>query len=209
MNRVRSPKEIAFLILLAQTATGVLVAMVFSYFESIESARSSFIGSAIAVLTSLHLLSVLLDKREKKPKSIVNTLYLLEAFKFVLTALLFVVAIILLKAIFFPLIIGYSVAIFIYWLSLLITWYRNNEKIFHQQITPNAHRVIFYWKRFCSWRRRMFWANKGKRILCQWIHFSPSFTLHCRLATWDHSYRQCFLCCFYGRSFSFCFLTVF
>jgi F0F1-type ATP synthase assembly protein I len=39
----------------------------------------------------------------------------------VLTALLFVVAIILLKAIFFPLIIGYSVAIFIYWLSLLIT----------------------------------------------------------------------------------------
>ena len=121
MNRVRSPKEIAFLILLAQTATGVLVAMVFFYFESIESARSSFIGSAIAVLTSLHLLSVLLDKREKKPKSIVNTLYLLEAFKFMLTALLFVVAIILLKAIFFPLIIGYSVAIFIYWLSLLIT----------------------------------------------------------------------------------------
>ena len=121
MNRVCSPKEIAFLILLAQTATGVLVAMVFFYFESIESARSSFIGSAIAVLTSLHLLSVLLDKREKKPKSIVNTLYLLEAFKFVLTALLFVIAIILLKAIFFPLIIGYSVAIFIYWLSLLIT----------------------------------------------------------------------------------------
>ena len=124
MNRIRSPKEIAFLILLAQTATGVLVAIMFFYFESIESiesARSSFIGSAIAVLTSLHLLSVLIDKREKKPKSIVNTLYLLEAFKFLLTALLFVVAIILLKAIFFPLIIGYSVAIFIYWLSLLIT----------------------------------------------------------------------------------------
>jgi F0F1-type ATP synthase assembly protein I len=38
-----------------------------------------------------------------------------------LTAVFFVAAIILLKAIFFPLIIGYSVAIFIYWISLLIT----------------------------------------------------------------------------------------
>jgi hypothetical protein len=38
-----------------------------------------------------------------------------------LTALFFIGAIILLKAIFFPLIIGYSVAIFMYWLSLLIT----------------------------------------------------------------------------------------
>ena len=72
MNRIRSPKEIAFLILLAQTATGVLVAIIFFYFESIESARSSFIGSAIAILTSLHLLSVLIDKREKKPKLLVR-----------------------------------------------------------------------------------------------------------------------------------------
>ena len=121
MNRARSPKEIAFLILLAQTLIGSLVAILFFYFSDFESARSSFTGSAIAVLTSLHLLSVLFNKREKKPKSIVNTLYLLEAFKFVLTALFFIAAIILLKAIFFPLIIGYSVAIFIYWLSLLIT----------------------------------------------------------------------------------------
>ena len=121
MSRARSPKEIAFLILFSQTLTGLMAATLFFYFLGFESARSSFIGSGIAVLTSLHLLSVLFGDKTKKPKSIVNTLYLLEAFKFLLTALFFAGAIILLKAIFFPLIIGYSVAIFMYWLSLLIT----------------------------------------------------------------------------------------
>ncbi|HJM08974.1 MAG TPA: ATP synthase subunit I [Gammaproteobacteria bacterium] len=121
MSRARSPKEIAFLILLSQILAGLMAAGIFFYFSGFESARSSFVGSSIAVLTSLHLLSVLLNNKAKKPKSILNTLYLLEAFKFLLTALFFVGAIILLKAIFFPLIIGYSVAIFIYWLSLLIT----------------------------------------------------------------------------------------
>ncbi len=121
MSRPRSPKEIATLILFSQAFAGVITATLFFYLLGFESARSSFIGSSIAVLTSLHLLSILLDKKEKKPKSIVNTLYLLEAFKFLLTAVFFIAAIILLKAIFFPLIIGYSVAIFIYWISLLIT----------------------------------------------------------------------------------------
>lgn len=121
MSQARSPKEIAFLILLSQTLTGLTAATLFFYFLGFESARSSLIGSTIAVLTSLHLLSVLFNSKTKKPKSIVNTLYLLEAFKFLLTALFFIGAIILLKAIFFPLIIGYSVAIFMYWLSLLIT----------------------------------------------------------------------------------------
>jgi F0F1-type ATP synthase assembly protein I len=46
-------------------------------------------------------------------------LYLMEAFKFILTGGFFGVAIILIKAMFFPLIIGYIVAVFIYWLSLL------------------------------------------------------------------------------------------
>ena len=121
MSRPRSPKEIAALILFSQAFAGVLTATLFFYLLGLESARSSFIGSSIAVLTSLHLLSILFGKKEKKPKSIVNTLYLLEAFKFLLTTVFFVGAIILLKAIFFPLIIGYSVAIFIYWISLLIT----------------------------------------------------------------------------------------
>ena len=121
MSRARSPKEIAFLILFSQTLVGAITATLFFYFLGFESARSSFIGSSTAVLTSLHLLSVLFGDNTKKPKSIVNTLYLLEAFKFLLTALFFIGAIILLKAIFFPLIIGYSVAIFMYWLSLLIT----------------------------------------------------------------------------------------
>ena len=121
MNRERSPEQLALIIILSQALLGIFVALIFLYFIGFESAKSSFLGSTIAVLTSLHLLSVLLDKREKKPKNIVNTLYLLEGFKFVLTALFFVIAIIFLKAIFFPLIIGYSVAIFTYLLSLLVT----------------------------------------------------------------------------------------
>ena len=121
MNRERSPEQLALIIILSQALLGIFVALIFLYFIGFESAKSSFLGSTIAVLTSLHLLSVLLDKREKKPKNIVNTLYLLEGFKFVLTALFFVIAIIFLKDIFFPLIIGYSVAIFTYWLSLLVT----------------------------------------------------------------------------------------
>ena len=113
MSRPRSPKEIAALILFSQAFAGALAATLFFYLLGLESARSSFIGSSIAVLTSLHLLSILFDKKEKKPKSIVNTLYLLEAFALANRSV-FIAAIILLKAIFFPLIIGYSVAIFIY-----------------------------------------------------------------------------------------------
>jgi len=45
---------------------------------------------------------------------------LMEALKFIITGALFGASIIFLKAMFFPLIIGYIVAVFVYWLSLLV-----------------------------------------------------------------------------------------
>ena len=78
-----------------------------------------FFLAIIAVITSVNFMNIVLQKRHQEPRKILNSLYLMEAFKFLLTGVFFGVAIILIKAMFFPLIIGYIVAVFIYWLSLL------------------------------------------------------------------------------------------
>jgi F0F1-type ATP synthase assembly protein I len=87
---------------------------------SFESAKSSIAGSMVAVFSSVHLLRLVFTSNPQSPKKIANTLYIMEALKFLVTGALFGVAVILLKAMFFPLIIGYIVAVFVYWLSLLV-----------------------------------------------------------------------------------------
>ena len=116
---ITSPRKISLGILLSQIALGVLTALLFQAFSGFPSAKSSLLGTFIAVITSLNFMNIVLQKKHQRPKKILNSLYLMEAFKLVLTGVFFGVAIILIKAMFFPLIIGYIVAVFIYWLSLL------------------------------------------------------------------------------------------
>jgi len=114
-----SAKTTAIGILSAQTLLGLATAAIFWVFLSFESAKSSIAGSMVAVFSSVHLLRLVFTSNPQSPKKIANTLYIMEALKFLVTGILFGVAVILLKAMFFPLIIGYIVAVFVYWLSLL------------------------------------------------------------------------------------------
>ena len=116
---ISSPRQLSTGIFLSQVTIGLITAALFFYFSGFASAKSSFLGSLTAALTSLNFMNLVLRKQHKEPKKILNSLYLMEAFKFILTGGFFGVAIILIKAMFFPLIIGYIVAVFIYWLSLL------------------------------------------------------------------------------------------
>ena len=115
-----SAKTTAIGILSAQLALGLVTAAMFWFFLSFESAKSSISGSMVAVFSSVHLLKLIFQPAPQNPKKIANTLYIMEALKFLITGVLFGVAVILLKAMFFPLIIGYIVAVFVYWLSLLV-----------------------------------------------------------------------------------------
>jgi F0F1-type ATP synthase assembly protein I len=114
-----SAKTTAIGILSAQTLLGLTTAAIFWFFLSFESAKSSIAGSMVAVFSSVHLLRLVFTSNPQSPKKIANTLYIMEALKFLVTGALFGVAVILLKAMFFPLIIGYIVAVFVYWVSLL------------------------------------------------------------------------------------------
>jgi F0F1-type ATP synthase assembly protein I len=107
-------------ILSAQLVLGLVTAAMFWFFMSFESAKSSIAGSMVAVFSSVHLLKLVIQSAPQTQKKIANTLYIMEALKFLITGALFGVAVILLKAMFFPLIIGYIVAVFVYWLSLLV-----------------------------------------------------------------------------------------
>ena len=115
-----SAKTTAIGILSAQLVLGIVTAGMFWFFLSFESAKSSIAGSMVAVFSSVHILRLVFQTAPQHPKKIANTLYLMEALKFLITGALFGVAVILLKAMFFPLIIGYIVAVFVYWLSLLV-----------------------------------------------------------------------------------------
>ena len=115
-----SAKTTAIGIFSAQLVLGLVTAAMFWFFLSFESAKSSISGSMVAVFSSVHLLKLVFQSAPQNPKKIANTLYIMEALKFLITGVLFGVAVILLKAMFFPLIIGYIVAVFVYWLSLLV-----------------------------------------------------------------------------------------
>ena len=117
---LHSAKTTAIGILSAQLFLGVVTAAMFWFFSGFESAKSSISVSMVAVFSSVHLLKLVFQSAPQTPKKIANTLYIMEALKFLITGVLFGVAVILLKAMFFPLIIGYIVAVFVYWLSLLV-----------------------------------------------------------------------------------------
>ena len=113
-------KKTAIGILSVQLILGLVAAGIFWFFLSFESAKSSIAGSMVAIFSSVHLFKLVFQTTPQTPKKIANTLYIMEALKFLITGVLFGVAVILLKAMFFPLIIGYIVAVFVYWLSLLV-----------------------------------------------------------------------------------------
>ena len=114
-----SPRKISIGILFSQLGIGFLTAALFLVFSDFASAKSSLLGSLIAVIISVNFMNIVLQKRHQEPRKILHSLYLMEAFKYLLTGFFFGVAIILIKAMFFPFILVNILSVFIYWLSLL------------------------------------------------------------------------------------------
>ena len=81
---------------------------------------AAFLGGLIAAAGSLVMaLRVFGGEVERDPKRLLARLVLGEAFKFAVTVLLFSVAIVVLKAAFLPLILGYMAGFAAYWIGFI------------------------------------------------------------------------------------------
>jgi F0F1-type ATP synthase assembly protein I len=81
---------------------------------------AALIGGLIAAAGSLVMaLRVFGGQVERDPKRLLARLVLGEAFKFAVTVLLFSVAIVVLKAAFLPLILGYMAGFAAYWIGFI------------------------------------------------------------------------------------------
>lgn len=82
--------------------------------------EAAFLGGLIAAGASLVMaLRVFGGRLERDPKRFLGRMVLGEAFKFAATVLLFAVAIVVLKAAFLPLILGYMAGFAAYWVGYL------------------------------------------------------------------------------------------
>lgn len=85
----------------------------------VQTGFSAFVGGLIATGTNAHLGRRLLAAQKGGPQQIISTLYKGELVKYLLTALLFGVAFVLLRAELVPLLSGYLVALAVFWVALL------------------------------------------------------------------------------------------
>ena len=107
-----SPRKISIGILFSQLGIGFLTAALFLVFSDFASAKSSLLGSLIAVITSVNFMNIVLQKRHQEPRKILNSLYLMEAFKFLLTGVFFGVCYNIKKCDFLPINNSYNVCRF-------------------------------------------------------------------------------------------------
>ena len=85
-----------------------------------RAGESALAGGLIATLASLVMaVRVFGGRLERDPKRFLGRLVLGEAFKFAATVLLFGVAIVVMKAAFLPLILGYFAAFAAYWIGFI------------------------------------------------------------------------------------------
>ncbi|HEX2667773.1 MAG TPA: ATP synthase subunit I [Gammaproteobacteria bacterium] len=101
---------------LAAVLAGVLGALV----GGPKTGEWAFLGGMIATLASLVMAwRVFGGRLERDPKRMLGRMVLGEAFKFTVTALLFGVAIVKMRAAFLPLMLGYLAAFAAYWIGYL------------------------------------------------------------------------------------------
>lgn len=101
---------------LASLLTGVLGALVGGW----KTGEWAFLGGLTAALPSLLMATrVFGGTLERDPKRFLGRMVLGEALKFAATVLLFSIAIVVLKAAFLPLMLGFMVALAAYWVGYI------------------------------------------------------------------------------------------
>lgn len=102
-----------------QLAVAVLAAGVAAAIAGPHSAWSAFLGGLINVVASLYMvLKLFAGGPAAAPQQWLGRFLLGEALKFVITVALFILAIVVLKAAFLPLILAYIATYVAYWIGL-------------------------------------------------------------------------------------------
>ena len=117
-----SYRSTAIRILVAQTLVTVIAALGLYLWSGSHGAISALTGGMICVISGAYLaLKMFKVNSDKPPAQWVRAFYVGEAVKLVLTALLFLFAIVYLKVDILIVILTYMAALSMYWFALLVT----------------------------------------------------------------------------------------
>lgn len=118
----QTARRSAYRIVLGQFGAGSIIAGLVWLGFGQGAGISALLGGVIAAVPSLYMAMAMFRRgSDANPKQLLAGVYVGEALKILLTAALFVVAIVRLKAEFLPLFGGYIAATLVYWLALLRT----------------------------------------------------------------------------------------
>jgi ATP synthase protein I len=107
-------------VIYAQAAVSVVIALLFYGVFGAKQASSAFVGCMVGFIPNAYFGIKILLSNGADPKKILNTFYFAELIKFVLTAVLFAVAIKIPMVEFKWLIVGYLAVISVFWFAVLI-----------------------------------------------------------------------------------------
>jgi ATP synthase protein I len=113
-------KSIVYRVVGGQILIGLIATLLAYLLSGSSAASSAALGGVIAVAGNLYFgLQLFAGAPVKPAKEILRRFYVAEVVKTVLTATLFVIAVLVLNASFFPLIVTYAMTLLVYWLALL------------------------------------------------------------------------------------------
>ena len=118
-NNESSYQSTAYLIVAAQIVVTLLVAAVALLIAGSEAGYSSLVGGLTGFLPGYYLAGRVFRSRSQDPARIVRNLYTGEAVKLVMTAALFVVALLLLEVVPLYLFLAYLATSAVYWFALI------------------------------------------------------------------------------------------
>jgi len=112
-------KSTAYRIVLAQSVAALLVAAVLLLVSGRGAAIAATAGGAIAAVNNLYFAWRVFAGGVVPAQTVLRRFYLAETIKIVLTAGLFLVALVVFELSFLPLLLGYGVTLLVYWAALL------------------------------------------------------------------------------------------
>lgn len=112
-------KSTAYRIVLAQLVAAVVVAALLFAISGAPAAIAAAAGGGIAVVANLYVVRHLFAGGVVPAKTVLRRFYVAETVKIVLTAGLFLAALVVFELPFLPLLLGYGVTLVVYWAALL------------------------------------------------------------------------------------------
>lgn len=113
-------KSTAYRIIVAQLAAAVLAAGALLALSGGNAALAVLAGGAIAVLSNFYFAQHVFAGGVAPARTVLRRFYLAELIKILLTAGLFLAALVVFEAPFLPLLLGYGVALIAHWAALLL-----------------------------------------------------------------------------------------